>query len=288
MDEKVWSRDEVGKALAPSFVMLRRDGEAGEGESLGKRFHIVGYPTLLVLDAKGNEVDRLMGAVQPRDLINTLQHFREGNGTTAELEQRLAAAPSDSALRLEVATRKAMRGDAHAPEELERVVKDDPENKAKRAAAALLVLGKYYYLRGTKDYARAIERLSELERRFPHSDEATEVPYNLGIAYHALGRDAEARTTLERWIAAAPKDTSRYNAYAWLCFKHDFDRPRGIEIAKKGLEINPKEDGLWDTLGELYAATGRLADARDAEERAMRLKPKDTYYSTQLRKFGGR
>jgi tetratricopeptide (TPR) repeat protein len=288
MDEKVWSRDDVGQALSQSFVTIRRDGEAGEGEALVKRFHIVGYPTMLVLDAEAREVDRLMGAITPRDLIDTLRHFREGNGTTAELERRLSAFPNDDALRLEVATRKAMRGDAEAPIELDRVVKGDPENKAKRAAAALLTLGKYYHLRGAKDYARAIECLTELERRFPHSDEAAEVPYNLGIAYHALGRDTEARTALERWIAAAPKDFSRYNAYAWLCFKHNFDRSRGIEIAKKGLTIDPNEDGLWDTLGELYAVTGRLADARDAEQRAVRLKPQSPYYQAQLRKFGGK
>jgi tetratricopeptide (TPR) repeat protein len=289
MDEKVYPRDEVTRALAGGFVAIRRDGEAGEGVELQRRYHVVGYPTLLVIDPKsGSEVDRLMGFVAARDLTDTLAHFREGKGTLAELERKLAAAPGDEALRLEVGTRHAMRGDERAVAELETVVKNDADNHAKRAAQALLTLGKYYWLRGLKDYAHAESALRELERRFPSTEEAGQAPYNLAIALHATGHDAEARTVLDHWIAAAPRDGSRYNTYAWFAYKNEFDRARGIEVAKKGLELDAKDHALWDTLAELYAATGKQAEARDAEQHALGVKPKDAYYEAQWRRFGGK
>jgi tetratricopeptide (TPR) repeat protein len=285
MDEQVYARDDVAAALRTGFVTLRRDGERGDGEALVRRYHVVGYPTILVLDEAGREVDRLMGFVPSGELLTMLGRFRDGKGTVAELERRLAAQKGDEALRLDVATRHAYRGDPRAVAELTDVVKGDRNNQGKRAASALLTLGKYYYLRGAKDYANAIKTLTELDKRFPKSEEAEQVGYNLGVAYHATGRDAEARKVLDHWLEAKPRDVARYNAYAWLCFKNDFDRARGIEVAKKGLEIDPKEDGLWDTLAELYARAGLLPEARDAEARALKVKPKDVYYAAQLRRF---
>jgi tetratricopeptide (TPR) repeat protein len=291
MDEKVYPREDVSKALAAGFVTLKRDGEQGEGLEIAKRHHVVGFPTLLVLDASGAEVDRLMGFVSAKDLTQTLQQFRAGKGTLAELEKRLAGAAGDEALLLDVGTRHAMRGDPRAVDELAQVVKGDPENKNKRAAAALLTLGKYYYLRGLKDYAGAEAPLRDLQKRFPQSDEAGQVGYNLGIALHGQKRDKEAREVLDRWLTdgltATPRDASRYNSYAWLCFKNGFDRARGIEVAKQGLELDPKDHGLWDTLAELEAQAGDVAGAREAEKKALGLKPGDTYYEAQLRRFGG-
>ena len=287
LDAEVWPREEVGRALEPQFVPLRRDGEEGEGAALAKRYHVVGFPTVLVIDSAGNEVDRVMGFQPASEMVQTLTQLRAGKHTLADLEHKLAANPHDEALRLEVGTRHAMRGDAHAVEELTAVVAGDAKNENKRAAQALLTLGKYYYLRGQKDDAHALQTLRELEKRFPSSEQAGEAGYNEGLALHHLKQDAEARRVLDAWIAAAPKDVDRYNAYAWLCFKNDFDRARGIEVAKKGLQLDPKNDGLWDTLAELYAATGKRADARDAEAHALALKPGDTYYTAQQRKLGG-
>jgi thioredoxin-like negative regulator of GroEL len=285
MDKKVWPRDEVSKAIEKDFVPLKRDGEVGEGIEIVKRFHVVGYPTVLLVDASGAEVDRLMGFVQPKDLLTTLSQMRAGKGTLAELEHKLAVHPDSETLRLDVGTRHAMRGDERALAELETVVKNDPDNKGKRAAAALLTLGKYYWLRGKKDWAQAEKVLRELDKRFPSSEEGGQVGYNLAVALHGQKRDAEARQVLDGWIAAAPKDVSRYSSYAWMAYKDGFDRARGIEMAKKGLEIDPKDSGLWDTLAELYAVTGKLADARAAEKQALAIKPDDVYYTAQLKRF---
>jgi thioredoxin 1 len=281
MDDTVYSRDDVAKAIDSAWVPLRRDGERDEGLQIATKYHVVGFPTILLIDENGKEVDRLMGFVQPKDLIAQLARLRKGSGALAELEKKLAASPKDEALRLEVGTRHAMRGDARAVEELSGL--SDP----RRAAAGLLTLGKYYYLRGQKDYVRAEATLRDLEKRHPASEEAGQVGYNLALALHGQKKLKETRAVLDAWIAAAPKDVSRYNSYAWLCFKNEWERARGIEMARLGLEIDPKEHGLWDTLGELYFASGKPDEARKAEERALAIKPNDTYYMAQLRRFGG-
>jgi len=252
MDDQVYPQPEVQKALG-GFVALRRDGEKDEGLTLVERYHTVGFPTLLVLDENGVEIDRLMGFVEASRLVASLAGFRRGEGTLQALETRLRSTPSDEALRAEVARRHAMRGDPTAPTELRQVVDHDPSNQAKRASSALLVLGKYFFLRGKHDSAHAVEVLEELRRRYPGSAEAEEAPYQLATALVAGGKVAAARVELDGWLLAGPNDADRHNDYAWFCFKNKLWIPRGILVAKEGLRLDPKHAELKDTLRQLTA-----------------------------------
>ena len=54
----------------PRFVSLKMDMEKGEGPKVAKRYGIEVYPTMLILDAEGNEIKRIVGALQPQQLID--------------------------------------------------------------------------------------------------------------------------------------------------------------------------------------------------------------------------
>ncbi|MSP61236.1 MAG: DUF255 domain-containing protein [Myxococcales bacterium] len=290
MDEQVYSRPDVGEALRRPFVALRRDGELGEGREIHARYHVVGFPTLLVLAPDGTEVDRIMGFTAGPELLATLASFRAGTNTLAALEKRAASSRvrgGDPALQIELAKRHALRGDSRAPVEAERVVAGDPENRAGRAAEALFTLGKYYYLRGRKEPASAARTLERLIQVYPASPQAVEAPYQLAIAQHGLGDDARAQKTLDGWLAAGPKDAEKYNGFAWCCFKNGFARARGIAVAREGLSVFPRADALWDSLAELLAQDGHSAEAAAAERKALEIKPADRYYTTQLLRFEG-
>lgn len=281
MDAKTWSRADVAKPLAEHFVALRRDGEEGEGAAIYRRYHVVGYPTLLVLDEAGAEVDRVMGFVEGPELVGLVEGFRRGEGTLASLEQRAKTA-KNPALLAEVAKRHALRGDARAVAETDQVVAGDPRNAAGRAADALFVLGKYYYLRGTSQPAEAAKTFERVRREFPTAKVVVdELPYHLAIAQHHLGDDAKAIATLDAWLAAGP-DAERYNSYAWCCFKNGFGQARAIAVAEEGLKAFPSSDSLWDSDAELLEQAGRLGPALDAERHAQRLKPDDDYYKTRV------
>ncbi len=268
MDREVYSRGQFADQIAKDFIALRKNGEEGEGLAIAGKYHVVGVPTLLVLDGEGREVDRVMGSLKMGELVDTLRGFRAGKGTLGSLE-------------LEVATRHAMRGDPRTVLEMADIVKDRA-----RAPQALLTLGKYYYLRGQKNAAEAAKTLEEIVRSYPDAEEAGEAPYSLALAYHQLGRDREARQVLDAWLAQ-DRDGTRVNGYAWLCFKNNFERARGIEVAKSGLAKAPANDGLWDTLAELYFSVGDRPQAVLAEKKARTLKPNDNYYATQLARFTG-
>jgi thioredoxin-related protein len=49
-----------------------------EGARLARRFRISGFPTLIILNSSGHEVDRIVGAMDAQDLIEELESIFRG------------------------------------------------------------------------------------------------------------------------------------------------------------------------------------------------------------------
>jgi thioredoxin-related protein len=61
------------------FVRVFQDIEP-QGERLASKFEVDGFPTLIVLDPSGHEVDRILGFKSPQDLIEELKEITEEDG----------------------------------------------------------------------------------------------------------------------------------------------------------------------------------------------------------------
>ncbi|MHC1779180.1 MAG: thioredoxin family protein [Bacteroidales bacterium] len=62
MSEKIFPMEHVGKFFNANFVNYKLDMEKGEGIELAKKYEIRAYPTFLILDADGNEINRIVGS----------------------------------------------------------------------------------------------------------------------------------------------------------------------------------------------------------------------------------
>lgn len=54
------------------FVRVFEDTQP-EGAQLARKYAVLGFPTLIILDSRGQEVDRIEGAMRAQDLIRELQ-----------------------------------------------------------------------------------------------------------------------------------------------------------------------------------------------------------------------
>lgn len=64
----------VGDYMNPLFVSTKVDAEKGEGVQIASRYSIRSYPTMLILNSKGEEVGRLVGSSQtPEDFVKRLK-----------------------------------------------------------------------------------------------------------------------------------------------------------------------------------------------------------------------
>jgi len=86
-----------------SVVAMKVNAEKG-GTELARRFEVDGYPTIVFVDALGEEVDRIIGYLPPDRFVEEVRRIRAGD-TFAVCLDRLNADPEDLD-----ALRRAVRG----------------------------------------------------------------------------------------------------------------------------------------------------------------------------------
>ncbi|MFT4704685.1 MAG: thiol-disulfide isomerase/thioredoxin [Bradymonadia bacterium] len=285
LDEEVFSTPALAEATA-DVIALKIDAESGEGPALVERYHVVGYPTILVLTPDGIEIDRIFGFMNTTDFVETLAGYREGRGTITELALAVAMDPTNIALVSELASRNTIRGELVDAERLfAAVIAADANNTQGLASHAYYWLGKYGYLRGASDPARAIAQFAEVIERYPDADEVLGALIQSGIAAMRMEQDEQAQAFFESAIAAAPEQPELYNSIAFTVFHENRMLHWGISTAHRGLVIDPDNAGLLDTLAELHASAGDVEAALVAIELAVEAAPGETYYQTQRAKF---
>ena len=88
MQYKVFPNAEVGKYFNANFVNIKMDMEKGEGRTKARDWGIRGYPTLIVFNADGKQVYRVMGGLYAPDFI------KFGKSGVAAAAAAVAADPS--------------------------------------------------------------------------------------------------------------------------------------------------------------------------------------------------
>ena len=95
--------------FANEMVLVKVDAEADT--ALAKSFNISGYPTLVLTDKDGEEIDRIVGYLPPDEFIQKLNDYRNGIGTLEDLLGR-AETETDRELYFEIADKYKYRGGA--------------------------------------------------------------------------------------------------------------------------------------------------------------------------------
>ncbi len=73
MAREVYPNKEVIE-ISRKYIFMRLFADTDdEGARLAKRFQVRGYPTLIILDSRGREIDRIVGALGAHDLVEMLK-----------------------------------------------------------------------------------------------------------------------------------------------------------------------------------------------------------------------
>ena len=93
MDRKVFRDSAVGAFVNERFVAVKLDVERGEGPRAAERYGVRAYPTLLVVDASGDEIDRSVGYLDADGLVSFLAPLApaDGNAVAGPAEGSYAA-----------------------------------------------------------------------------------------------------------------------------------------------------------------------------------------------------
>jgi tetratricopeptide (TPR) repeat protein len=282
-----------------AFVNVRIDAEKGEGVEIAKRYNVHGFPTLLIVDASGEEIDRISGYMPPEPFVKEIARIQSGAGTLVALKKAHEAAPDDA----DAGIAFAQKLSAGKPEEasalfgsLVEKAKDRPTQaklKIEQAALALASARKKEDVEEVaataesivKDYAdtpaaghvvsrlgRAVmfagekRALAFIESARPLAADAKErfVVESLAVSVHKMAIGA----ALKRQGEAAGDDAQSLNEVAWNCFEMKMNAKQALEWAKSAVEKSNRDPAILDTLANLLWLAGKRDEAIKTEEEA--------------------
>ncbi len=243
-------------------MFQKYDAERGPGLEAARRYAVRGYPTLVVLDASGRELERQLG-YDKEELHPWLRDAaRRAVLDDRGLEVELGKRPGDVALLWAVYGRARGRGDRAAQlaalTRIETAAKGAHEAEAARAGA----------IRLEEELRAELEAL--LRTRV-----AAFVERHPGAGSDLLGALAATRTDprtldrlVQRVVAAAPRGALNELTYEALRVGA-YDA--ALVSARKQLDASPADPNSFDTLAEVHNFRGERAKAVELEQKGLAL-----------------
>ncbi len=151
------------------------------------------------------------------------------------------------------------------------------------------VMNEYAYnVFSLKDESRYDKAKAQAEKALGSGDEdALFLGYYNIIRYHRLKEDNEsALAVYAEAMQKVPTEAFFGYGYAAVALQEKMTDhyDRGIEMAKKAIEINDAVASYWDTLAGLYFEQGEREGAIKAQEKALELRPDNQAYQKKLEK----
>ncbi len=190
---------------AQEFVPVRLD--AGRHGEEARRLDVRGAPTVLILDAAGNEMARVAGLVDVPTLLERLGEARRSKLTFREARRLALQDPANVPANWKVAQTYLEDGREDLAEpHLRNVIAHDEANEAGFTDNALFALGFTLGRRG--EYGPAVYCLEELLKRWPAFKDKDKALYCLGLSRLAIGQKAGGRAALDELVRDFPDSSA--------------------------------------------------------------------------------
>lgn len=195
-DEAVLADKAVVDA-AQEFVCVRLSSDEA------RKHDVRGAPTILILDARDNEMARLPGLMEKEKLLAKLAATRRGKLTFLQARRQAIQHPEDVQANWKVAETYLEEGrEDQAEPHLRNVIANDEQNRYGYTDNAMFALG--YALGKRGQHAPAAYCMQQVLQRWPQFKDADKALYCLGLSQLATGQKDHGRETLEKLLAEFP------------------------------------------------------------------------------------
>ena len=199
MDAETFVAPELIEEMAAEYVWLKLNTETEEdGKRFQKDFAILVYPTILLLDSRGEEIERVDRFVPAADFRETFESFVDSPDSLGNLRAAVEAQPDSVPARHALAEKYLNRNNyIKAAVHFEKVIELDPENIEGHTVESHYNVA--LCLASQERFEEALVQLDLLESRFPLSGNVEETAVTLRVqVLHCCGRIDEAEALLQR------------------------------------------------------------------------------------------
>jgi tetratricopeptide (TPR) repeat protein len=262
METKVWTDPEVTAFLGENVATLRVESGRGEADALVDRYRIRAWPTMLVLDAEGEEEERLEGVGGKPWVMSLLRDAAEGvsvRSLRAKAEQK----PDDAGRRGKLGIRLFLRGDPGATLHLEKAVKVDAamEKETTKEAAFLLEV------RAAMTGGSAGPLKAFLDK---HGDTAQAwTVHEALIAVLSKRKDEAGQVPSWEYLVEREPNAERRNGLSWALARADREPERALALVEEALKEQPDNAAFLDTKAECLSRLGKHEEAVALEKAAI-------------------
>ena len=183
------------------FVFFKTDAE--KDTVLANRYQVAGYPTIILANPSGEEIDRIVGYAPALDLISDFKDYLKGEGTLADLENKLKTDSTNADLWFRVGEKyHERRRFDEAIVNYQRVISLDPEDRMNKASHALFNIGLVHMRQ--KEYPKAIKEFSKLVSAYPKSELKLDADEYIPYSYEKIGDTTKAISLYKKILKKYP------------------------------------------------------------------------------------
>jgi len=272
------------KYIHSQFIATKINGKEGKGKEYRKEYEVKGYPTVLLLNPDGTEIDRLFGWNGDKEkYFKILMDYANNKNTIGDLTNRQEQAPDDVEVNYLLAKRRADRYEMQlANPYFENILRLDPDDK-------------FGYQMESKTNLAIFQLQSEgddkpLQEILANSEDQDQLNrgFNDLIRYHRRNDNQEAvLKTYDKALKKLEASAGFLNGYGWYIYESRIkDRyDHAIKLTKKAIEMQSDAHSIWDTLSWLEFEAGQIDKAIEHMEKCLELDPTSDYYLKNVQKM---
>ncbi len=304
-----------------NLISKKIDAEKGDGPEQKKKYRVRGYPTILFLDSKGLEIDRIVGYRPPEEFLSELNRIKNGDNTISEILARYKQNKHHYPTQIDLAEKYVT---LNLPDSANSILDDIYHKQKKKSQLDFSVafrISKLYYRIGSLDTS-----IDLLDQIVDSGADSSDSGYFYGLLYKAkrdtdtdrllqysyltenIDRKKQAYWQIIRILRKEKKDPdleadiyqkavelyggdykylpSLLNSFARRMTQ--LEKKMDVALEKIDLALEYGEDiKILDTKAEVLWKLKRIDEAVRIIEKCILLDPKKKYYKDQKNKFLG-
>ena len=281
MDTDTFTDENIINFSKENFISLKINTDTDDGFELFNQFNGISLPTLLFLSPEGHEIDRFIGYYEPLDYFQKINDITNDINTLKYFLSQSQLYPDSNVIALKIGNKY-----------LERNIKD----------TAKIYFEKVLSGKDKKHHQEANYKLAFLEYENnnlkpiltfiddnPNSDFTYSALRSIIRYYKGLSDTTSEIIYYEKLINLFPNDPTALNSYGWRMSELEINLEKALE--KTELAVNLTSDdpdsqsNIIDTKAEILWKLGKIQDAINVIEKAIKIDPEREYYREQKNKF---
>ncbi len=283
LDANTFIDENVSKYLNQNFINLKINAESEYGKTLFSDYNGTGYPLLIFLDPKKNELERFYGFLEPEPFLQKLMDIKNGDNTFPVLQAQYESGDNSAETMSILASKYAERGnDSVATLLYQNVI------LSRNVSSKMFFEAKYFISsQQLKD-----EKTSELENyinTYPDSPFLKDAVNKLIRYYQTKELTDNEISYFKKYVEIFSDDPWFLNQFSWRMTELDLNLDLALTKINHALNIIDQDANgianIIDTKAEVLWKLEKIDEAIRAIEEAILLDPTNDYYLNQKEKF---